>query len=198
MNASGFVTSRRALLSGLAASSVTPWPSIGVAPEGTFLFAASDEPVSLMRSREGRNLSRSRYHNAEAFFVTIERGILSRRDDQLYHVGITLQLGLSAHLLDVGFADAWCARHIGLNVAKSLAYANATGLDHECSELKRLAAILSPYCKWRNSDLEHPPSECSFSASEVRSLTRALLEHVREVTGHSRPRAWRGRLLQQS
>ena len=144
MSANGFITSRRTLLSGLAASSVTAWPSIGVAPEGGLPFAATDEPVSLMRSREGRNLSRSRYHNAEAFFATVETGILSRRDDQLYHVGITLQLGLSAHLLDVGFADAWCARHIGLNVAKSLAYANATGLDHDCCELKRLATILSP------------------------------------------------------
>ena len=91
MSASGFVTSRRTLLSGLAASSVTAWPSIGVAPEGGLPFAATHEPVSLMRSREGRNLSRSRYHNAEEFFATVETGILSRRDDQLYHVGITLQ-----------------------------------------------------------------------------------------------------------
>jgi hypothetical protein len=195
MSASGFVTSRRTLLSGLAASSVTAWPSIGVAPEGALPFATSDEPVSLMRSREGRSLSRFRYHNAEGFFVGIEAGSHHPSRDQLYQVGIVIQLGLSAHLLDVGFDDAWCARHLGLHVAKSLAYANATGLGHECPKLERLAAILSPYGKWRHADLVHSTCDCPFSEREVRQLTRALLERVREVTGHARPRGLRKRLL---
>jgi hypothetical protein len=56
---------------------------------------------------------------------------------------------MSSHLLDVGFTDQWCARHIGLDVTRSLACANATGFGFESSDFDQLAAILSPYGKWR-------------------------------------------------
>jgi hypothetical protein len=42
-------------------------------------------------------------------------------EDLLYRAGIVAQLGLSSHLINVGFADAWCARHVGLCVADGLA-----------------------------------------------------------------------------
>lgn len=190
----GSVKSRRAFLGALAAAPVAVvanWDAaIAALP-----YAATDAPVSLRRSREGRSLSRFRYHNAEGFFVGIEAGSHHPSSDQLYQAGIVIQLGLSAHLLDVGFDDAWCARHLGLHVAKSLAYANATGLGHECPKLERLAAILSPYGRWRHADLVHSTCDCPFSEREVRQLTRALLERVREVTGHARPRGLRKRLL---
>ena len=138
-------------------------------------------------------MSRFRYHNAESFFGRVEHGARQDRSGQLYTVGIVLQLGLSSHLLDVGFDDTWCARHLGLHVNKSLAYANATGLDHDSPDLERFIAILSPYGKWRNADPGHPVCDCPFSDHEVRHLTRALLERVHQVTGHPRPRGWRQR-----
>jgi hypothetical protein len=190
-------TSRRALLSGLTA---TPFLAI---PRVTFLeatiaaspFASTDERIPLRRSKEGRSLSRVRYHRAESFFVSVEAGTPHHRHNQLYQVGIVLQLGLSSHLLDVGFDDTWCARNLGLHVAKSLACANATGLGHSSSDLERLAAILSPYGKWRDADLRRPPPACRFSDLQIRQLTRGLLERVHEITGHPRPRGWVRRIL---
>lgn len=120
-------TSRRELLGALA---VAPLAAVSAAEVGRFEAppAVASEFVSLLRSREGRRLSRIRYHRAESFFTPIEAGFLLRTSDQLYQVGIVLQLALSSHLLDVGFADAWCAQNIGLHVNKSLERANATGL----------------------------------------------------------------------
>src|SRR3546814_5853816 len=69
-------------------------------------------------------------------------GFRRARSNLFYHVGIVMQLGLSSHLLDVGFDDQWCARHLAYRVAKSLAYANATGLGFEGPEVELLAAIL--------------------------------------------------------
>lgn len=185
-------TSRRALLGAVVAAPiavVSRWDG----PIPALPYAATDAPVILRRSKEGRSLSRSRYHRAESFFVGAEAGTRHPRHDQLYQIGIVLQLGLSSHLLDIGFDDAWCARNLGLNVAKSLAYANATGLGHSSPELERLAAILSPYGKWRNADLRNPPADCSLSDQVIRQLTRALLERVHQITGHPRPRGWRKR-----
>lgn len=105
-----------------------------------------------------------------------------------------LQLGLSSHLLDVGFADTWCARNVGLHVARSLAYANATGLGFASPEVALLTANLSPYSKWRNAGPSDVPSDFPFTRREVRTLTRALLDRVRQVTGHQRPRGWQRRL----
>jgi hypothetical protein len=192
----GSITSRRSLLGALAIVPVAALPDAAVgaswdATASALPDAPSDTRVPLRRSREGRSLSRFRYHNAERFFTSVEQGLFQQRCDEFYHTGIVLQLGLSSHLLDVGFDDAWCARHLGLDVAKSLACAEATGLDHDSASLARLAEILSPYGKWRNADVQGGACDCPFSSSETRSLARALLDRVREVTGHPRPRGWR-------
>ncbi|MDB5708245.1 MAG: hypothetical protein JWL96_315 [Sphingomonas bacterium] len=190
-------TSRRALLRALTAtpvavSVVTPPWSEALA---TLHREHNDEPAFLCRSREGRSLSRFRYHRAESFFGTLEAGILTGNDEVLYYSGIVTQLGLSAHLLDIGFEDEWCARHIGLRVAKGLAYANATGLGHTCPDMSRLAMVLTPYWKWRQPRWDDPmPADGGFTADQVRPLLRALLNRVQEVTGHSRPNGWRRRL----
>lgn len=190
-------TSRRAVLRALTAPLAIPAGAVAAPWSGRIapLFDAyGDEPVALRRSREGRRLSRFRYHNAEGFFLGIEKGIVRHPIDRLYQIGIVLQLGLGAHLLDVGFADAWCARHIGLNVARSLAHANATGLGFETTDMELLAAILSPYSKWRNASPRDVAPGFPFSTDELRMLTRALLDRVHQVTGHPRPRGWHHRL----
>ena len=99
-----------------------------------------DDPAAIVRTKEGRALSRRRYHVAEGFFPTEHERADWR--GYLYRAGITAQLALSSNLLDMGFADDWCARHIGLRVAKSLAYANATGLGHDCPDMARLAGFI--------------------------------------------------------
>lgn len=120
--------------------------------------------------------------------------MVADRFDLLYQAGIVIQLGISSHLLDVGFDDHWCARHIGLRVAKSLAYANATGFNYDHPDTNLLAAVLTPYCKWRNAIMrEQGHDDGPFSAAESRHLTRAMLERVRQVTGHPRPRGWSAR-----
>ena len=187
------ITSRRALLRTLTAAPVVvtaiqarlPWDEALAALYDRY----DDRPTELVRTKAGRELSEARYQRAEEFFPEREAYSKSHRDHFLYFAGITAQLGLSSHLLDVGFADRWCARHIGLRVAKSLAYASATGFGHECEEMKRLAAILTPYCKWNTPRYrgEPEPDDGGFDPDQVRSLLRALLDHVRHVTGHPRP-----------
>lgn len=182
-------TSRRDLLGALA---LTPLAAVSAAEVGR-LGVPRDVPsdiVPLRRSREGRHLSRIRYHNAESFFAPVEQGFVFRQSDHLYQVGIVLQLALSSHLLDVGFADAWCAQNIGLYLNKSLERANATGLAHDCPELKKLAGFLSPYGRWRNADFTEAADPCPFSPERICRITRGLLERVRDATGHPRPRRW--------
>jgi len=154
-------------------------PNFGGPREQTFRF---------QRTREKRSLSCIRYQRAESFFASLEHGFASRRGDELYQVGIVIQLALSAHLLDVGFDDAWCVRNIGLYLNRSLEHANATGLYHECPELKRLAEFLSPYGRWRNPGPLPTADASPFSHELICHLTRELLERVRNVTGHPRPR----------
>ncbi|MEO9133337.1 MAG: hypothetical protein ABI240_19285 [Sphingomonas sp.] len=188
-------TSRRVLLRALATMPVAV--SVGTSPWSETLTMLhkehDDEPALLCRSREGRSLSRFRYHRAESFFQTLEARILTSNDETLYYSGIVAQLALSGHLLDIGFEDEWCARHIGLRIAKSLAYANATGLRHECPDMARLAAVLTPYWKWNQPPRwgEPEPDDGGFTADQIRPLLRALLDHVHRVTGHPRPRGWR-------
>lgn len=189
-------TSRRALLGALAVGPLATLSGIAVASPwdaaiAALPYAEIDEPVVLRRSRRGRRDSEFRYHNAEEFFDSVEGRNRACGRLQLYNVGIVLQLGISSHLLDVGFEDRWCARNVGLQVAKSLAYANATGLGHNSPDLERLAAFLSPYCKWRHVD--GAPSDCPFSSDEIRRLTRELLERIYHVTGHPRPPGWQRR-----
>jgi hypothetical protein len=143
-------------------------------------------PVQLVRTREGRRLSRARFQRAEEFMLPLAPGAPGDWPDFLYGAGIVAQLALSSHLLDVGFPDAWCARHIGLYVARSLSYANASGLGLECIETAHLSQVLTPYSKWNRCSLaEGPrPDDGGFTYAEVRALLRALIDHVGYVTGH--------------
>jgi hypothetical protein len=148
------------------------------------------EPVQLLRTREGRNLSRARYRRAEEFMHSLAPEAPGNGPDILYNAGIVAQLALSSHLLDVGFPDTWCARHVGLHVARSLAYANATGFGHDCAEMKRLADVLTPYWKWNPRSLVDAPrpNDGGFSPRDIRALSGALLDHVGQVTGHRQSR----------
>lgn len=187
--------SRRTLLGTLIAAPVVA--PVFAPPWGEALASLhtvyDDEPITLVRSKAGRSLSRWRYHRAEGFFPDRDPSSIGGWHSFLYFSGITAQLSLSAHLLDVGFPDEWNARHIGLRVAKALAYANATGFGHDCPNMARLAAVLSPYCKWNQMRLfaEPEPDDAGFTAPQVRALLRALLDRVRNVTGHPRPRGRR-------
>jgi hypothetical protein len=186
----GSKTSRRGLLTAIAIAPVaiaSPWDAAIAA------LSYHNEPVVLRRTRVGRSDSRFRYHNAESFFVGIEKGIVQHPHDRLYQIGIVLQLGLSSHLLDVGFGDQWCARHVGLNIARSLAYANASGFGFELAEFDLLAAILSPYNKWGFPQRRDWAEDLPFTPERIRMLTRVLLDHVHHVTGHPRPRGWNAR-----
>lgn len=189
-------TTRRALLRTLGVAPlaatlvISPWNDAIAALHAHY----DDPPAALCRSRDGRSLSRARYHRAESFFHPIERQYPFSKKELLYQSGIVAQLALSSHLLDVGFTDPWCARHIGLYVAKSLAYANATGFDHDCPEMSRLAAVLSPYWKWNDLPLDGDPpplGDGGFTKQKVCSLLRVLLDRVHDVTGHPRPKGWR-------
>lgn len=180
-------TTRRHLLGALAFAPLGGLSIAEVARLEAPIDVQSDLPP-LRRTKEGRHLSRIRYQRAESFFAPIEHGFPFRESDQLYQVGIVVQLAVSAHLLDVGFDDAWCAKDIGLYLNRSLGHANATGLGHVSPELRRLAEFLSPYGRWHNPGGLVAADTCPFSHEQICHLTRELLERVREVTGHPRPR----------
>jgi len=192
------VASRRAML---AALSVTPVAAISANSSLSSLphlvihsqTQTGDCPIVLRRSRAGRALSRFRYHNAEGFFRSLKDAPSDSMRQLLYRAGIVAQLALSSHLLDVGFDDNWCARHIGLQVSKSLAYANANGLGHDCLQMAKLADVLTPYSTWNAPSALDSPSatDGGFRTQDTSALLRALLDHVHHVTGHPRPRGWR-------
>lgn len=182
-------TSHRALLSTLTAASITA----GIAPWGMALAGLhdryADAPVTLRRSRESRDLSRDRFHSAEIAFAGIDAGFFQRHiRTTLHQAGAVAKLALCAYLLDVGFSDAWNADHIRQDIAKALAYANATGFGLECPNMARLAAILTPYWKWGYPYLigDPPMDDGGFSPEQVCVLIRALLDRVHDVTGHAR------------
>lgn len=190
-------TSRRALLRALTAAPVAAVSMPVTSPWSDALASLhqdyGDESVTIMRTKEGRALSRRRYHVAEEFLPDREPATSTNWHNHLYRAGITAQLALSSHLLDVGFPDDWNARHIGLRVAKSLAYANATGFGHQCTDMARLAGVLTPYWKWNQVRLfgEPEPDDGGYTVAQIFSLLRALLDHVHAVTGHPRPNGWR-------
>lgn len=105
-----------------------------------------------------------------------------------YSAGIVAQLAMSSHLLDVGFPDMWCAKYIGLHVDRSLAYANATAFGYEHTATERLMEVLSPYWKWNSLSRAQgiQPDTGGFASGEVREIIAALVDHVAQVTGHSR------------
>lgn len=162
------------------AGMMPPTPTFAPIPSrGQFHLA----PV-LERSCARRALSKTRYRNAESFFLAIEERLFSDNGDLLYQTGIVAHLALTSHLLDVGFDDTWCARHID----KALAYANATGLNYRPPALDRLAPVLSPYNVWRNPDLDGSRPPLPKSLPDIPAMLRELLDHVRGVTGHPRLR----------
>lgn len=163
---------------------VTPLPA-PVAPSFGEQRTAFPE---LVRSRAGRVLSKARYRNGESFFLAVQKLRFNNTSDLLYHTGIVVQMALSAHLLDVGFDDKWCARNIGLHIVKALAYANATGLNYHSPELERLAPVLSPYNVWRNPNLDGSRPPALETLPNIPLILRDLLDHVRGVTGHTWPR----------
>lgn len=186
-NCTEFIASRRGLLSSLAAAPIAF--SSSAAGQSLLRSEAEERPPKLERTLENRQLSRARYHNAEGFFH-IASPLGDKPDgDRLYSIGIVIQLGLSAHLLDVGFDDRWCARYIGLHISRSLSLANETGLGFNPAGFELLTALLSPYGKWRDAPraavLDFP-----FTDREFGSLVRLMLDRVRDVTGHPRPRGW--------
>ena len=185
--------SRRALLRGLtslpvAASAIaSPWTKALAFLHHRY----EDEPVVLARTKAGRGLSGDRYDSAEIAFASIEAGFFARDVRvTLHQAGAVAKLALCAHFLDIGFPDGWLATHIRQDIAKALAYANATGLGHDCSDMAQLAVILSPYWKWGYPHLigDPPMEDGGFKPDRVRSLVRALLDRVADVTGHSRPK----------
>lgn len=190
--------SRRTLLRAFSAASLNNVAIERLLPSPGAAFAvrqasSSHDPFILRRSSAGRALSRFRYHNAEGFFRSLEDAPCDTMRQLLYLAGIVAQLALSSHLLDVGFEDNWCARNIGLHVSKSLAYANATGLDHDCPKMAKLADVLTPYSTWNAPSTPGGPSatDGGFSPQDISTLLRALLDHVHRVAGHPRPRGWR-------
>ncbi len=192
-------TSRRHVLRCMAAAPVampviaSPWAKALAALHDHY----EDAPALLRRSREGRRISRDRYHSAEIAFMGIEAGFFADPGHirtTLHQAGAVAKLALCAHLVDVGFADAWNAEHIRQDITKALAYANATGFGHDCPETARLAVILSPYWKWGYPHLigDPPMDDGGFTHDRVRALIRALLARVADVTGHPRPKGCEG------
>ena len=190
--------SRRALLHGLT---IAPIAAAAIASSWTKALASlhqryEDEPAMLVRTKSGRGLSADRYGSAEIAFAPIEAGFFARDIRvTLHQAGAVAKLALCAHLLDIGFPDDWNAKHIRQDIAKALAYANATGLGHDCPDMARLAIILSPYWKWGYPHLigDPPMDDGDFTPDRVRPLVRALLDRVADGTGHPRPQGFERR-----
>lgn len=185
--------SRRALLCGLTGVPVavsviaSPWTKALASLHQHY----EDEPAKLIRTKAGRELGGVRYESAEIAFASIEAGFFARDVRvTLHQAGAVAKLALCAHLLDIGVPDEWAATHIRQDIEKALAYANATGLGHDCPDMVRLAVILSPYWKWGYPHLigDPPMEDGGFKPDRVRSLVRGLLGRVADVTGHSRPK----------
>lgn len=145
-------------------------------------------PVRLLRTREGRALSLERYLRAGEFMGSLTSGTADDTAYFFYSAGIVAQLAMSSHLLDVGFPDMWCAKYIGLHVDRSLAYANATAFGYEDAATERLMGVLSPYWKWNSLSRAQgiEPDDGGFVSDEVREIIARLVDHVAEVTGHTR------------
>lgn len=192
-DSTGAETSRRALLRGssfalVAASAIaSPWMKALASLHQRY----EDEPAMLVRTKAGRGLSGDRYNSAAIAFTSIEAGFFAQDTRvTLHQAGSVAKLALCAHLLDIGFPDDWNAAHIRQDIVKALAYANATGLGHNCPDMARLAAVLSPYWKWGYPHLidDPPMDDGGFTPDRVRPLVRALLDRVADVTGHPRPK----------
>jgi hypothetical protein len=146
-----------------------------------------DQPVTLVRSAEGRDLSAFRLETAHDYFP--HKAVHRRATYGAFHnAGICAQMALASHLMDVGFPDGWCAINVPCSPIKSLAYANATGLGLDDRRMRRLARVLSPYWKWQLASVHMRrtrPRYWGFEPDEVRCQLGMLLKQVRLVTGHT-------------
>jgi hypothetical protein len=186
-------TSRRALLRGLTVVPIAASPIASHCAEALASLRQryEDETAVLVRTKAGRELSSERYGSAEIAFASIEVGFFEQDVRMTLHqAGAVAKLALCAHLLDIGIPDDWAATHIRQDIEKALAYANATGLGHDCPDMARLAVILSPYWKWGYPHLigDPPIDDGGFTPDRVRLLVRALLDRVADVTGHLWPK----------
>lgn len=99
-------TSRRELLRGLAVAPMAA--SVVASPWGGTLAALhrryDDEPAKIERTKEGRSMSRFRYHNAERWMTTLEANFLADprfTREALHQAGFVTQQALCAYLLDM-------------------------------------------------------------------------------------------------
>src|SRR3546814_18132341 len=113
--------SRRALLGAFAATSAAIVAAPATAETLRREFEAwDDEPIVLRRTKQRRSDSKFRYHNAEPFLLSIERGFAHGRCHLLYQTGIVLPLAIRAHLFYVAFTADWCGLPIGLRLPNTL------------------------------------------------------------------------------
>lgn len=189
-------TFSRALLRGLANM---PIPAPDIASPWAKALASlhqyyEDETERLARSKEGRCISRFRYHNAERRWMLTDIAAVPESrftNPALHFAGFVCQQALCAYRLDMDFDDGWNASHIKQDIAKALAYANACGLGHDCPHMARLALVLSPYRKWcyyYDEWEEDRPRTGGFLPATIKPLVRASVDRVHDVTGHPRPR----------
>ena len=129
---------RRALLVGIATSVVsTPaWGQMVLTGDGA-------------RPRPPDDPAAARFVRAQEFAAGLDLHVGGDVGDFLYHAGIVSHLGLTAYLFNRGLDDAWCRDRLGLDVAKTLAFANHLGLGCDCNRMAELAALLGPYGRWR-------------------------------------------------
>jgi len=189
-------TSRRTLLRGLT---IVPVAAPAIASPWAKALASlhqhyEDEPATLARSKEGRRISRFRYHNAERRWMLTDIVAFPKSDfinPALHFADFVCQQALCAYLLEMGFADEWNASHIKRDIAKALAYANACGLAHDYPDMALLAVVLSPYWKWgyHYDEWEEDRNRMGgFVPATIKPLVRALVDRVHDVTAHPRAR----------
>src|SRR3546814_10788816 len=91
--------SRRALLGAFAATSAAIVAAPATAETLRREFEAwDDEPIVLRRTKPGRSDTKVRYHTAEHFLLSIERGFAPGRCRLLYQTGTVLQTIGRAHV----------------------------------------------------------------------------------------------------
>src|SRR3546814_610197 len=96
------------------------------------------------RPRPPDDPAAARFVRAQEFAAGLYRYVGGDVGDFLYHAGIVSHLGLTAYLFNRGLDDAWCRDRLGLDVAKTLAFANHLGLGCDCNRMAELAALLGP------------------------------------------------------
>ena len=160
---------RRNLLVGVATSAVS-------APTWAQLIPIENS----RRPRPPDDPAASRFARAREFASGLDPHVAGNVGDFLYRAGIVSQLGVTAYLFDQGLDDAWCRKHIGLDVAKALAFANHLGLGCDCDRIAELARLLSPYGRWRRPSAADLPDAAILSPSATAIDVARLLERVEQ------------------